>query len=110
MVFVGGDLGEVPVEGSSGEAPVEGCGGGVVAVLEGQQPVGQDVEVGEVLGLDNFSLHDGEEDLDLVQPGAWIGRCTSSAVGQAVLIRSTDRAPLCEEPLSTTQNTRRALA
>ena len=41
---------------------------------------------------------------------ACTGRCTNSAVGQAVCIRSTEAAPACEEPLSTTQNTRRAEA
>ena len=32
------------------------------------------------------------------------------AVGHAVCMRSIERAPLCDEPLSTTQNTRRAEA
>lgn len=41
---------------------------------------------------------------------ACTGRCTNSQVGQASRIRSTERAPLCEEPLSTTQNTRFAEA
>jgi hypothetical protein len=41
---------------------------------------------------------------------AWIGRCTSVAVGQAVLMRSTEACPAWLEPLSTIQNTRRAEA
>jgi hypothetical protein len=41
---------------------------------------------------------------------AWTGRCTRQAVGQAARMRSTERAPLCEAPLSTIQKTRAALA
>src|SRR5215212_4557901 len=41
---------------------------------------------------------------------AWTGRCTSCAVGHAFLIRVTEARPRCEDPLSTIQNTRSALA
>jgi len=41
---------------------------------------------------------------------AWTGRCASVAVGQEARIRSIERCPLWEEPLSTTQNTRLAEA
>ena len=41
---------------------------------------------------------------------AWTGRCTSWAVGHAWRIRSIERCPAWEEPLSTIQNTRRAEA
>jgi hypothetical protein len=41
---------------------------------------------------------------------ACTGRCTSCAVGQAERIRSIERCPAWLEPLSTTQNTRLALA
>jgi hypothetical protein len=47
---------------------LKGPGGVVVAVLEGGQPVLHLVQVGEVVGRDDFALHDGEEDLHLVQP------------------------------------------
>src|SRR4051794_961843 len=47
--FVDGEPLEQPVERLAGVAPVEGFGGGVVALLEGQQPCGELVEVGEVL-------------------------------------------------------------
>lgn len=40
----------------------------------------------------------------------WIARCIRQVVGQAACIRWMERAPLCEEPLSTTQDTRRAEA
>ena len=41
---------------------------------------------------------------------AWTGRCTSVVLGQAALIRAIEVRPACEEPLSTTQNTRLARA
>ena len=41
----------------------------VVAVLEGGKAVGDLVEVEKVVGVDDFALDDGEDDLDLVQPG-----------------------------------------
>ena len=41
---------------------------------------------------------------------ACTGRCTSCAVGRAFLIRLTEARPRCEDPLSTIQNTRSALA
>jgi hypothetical protein len=39
---------------------------------------------------------------------AWTGRWTSCAFGHAALIRSIERCPLCDEPLSTIQYTFRA--
>ena len=45
------------------------AGGGVVAGPETQQSVFERGEVGEVGGLDDLALHDGEVDLDLVEPG-----------------------------------------
>jgi hypothetical protein len=65
-------------------------------------------EVSEVRGLDDLALHHGE--VDPVEPDAWIGRWTSTTVGHAWRIRSTEACPAWEEPLSTTQNTRRAAA
>ncbi len=41
---------------------------------------------------------------------AWTGRCTRTAFGQAAAIRSMDAWPRWEDPLSATQNTRRAEA
>ena len=41
---------------------------------------------------------------------AWTGRWTRMAVGHAVRIRSIEARPAWEDPLSTTQNTRRAEA
>lgn len=93
-----GDALEEPVEVGAGESPVERCGGGVVAGVEGQHPFGECVEVGEVVGGEDLALD------------ACTGRCTSWAVGQAAVIRSIEVCPRCEVSLSTTQNTRSALA
>src|SRR5579871_1239401 len=48
------------------ESPVERLGGGVVAVLEGGETIGDLLEVRGVVGSDDFALDDGEDDLDLV--------------------------------------------
>jgi hypothetical protein len=45
-----------------GELPVERSGGGVVAVDEGEQGLGEFGCVGEVVGGDDFLLDDREED------------------------------------------------
>jgi hypothetical protein len=60
---VGGDAVEEPVEVGAGERPVERCGGGVVAILEGEYPFGEGVEIGQVVGGQHLALEDGEEDL-----------------------------------------------
>ena len=44
----------------AGEGPVEGGRGPVVAVLEGQDAVGEGVEIGEVDRADGFALQDRE--------------------------------------------------
>ncbi|WP_211265696.1 hypothetical protein [Actinacidiphila oryziradicis] len=64
--FVGGEAGQQVVEVVGGVLPLEGPGGGVVEVLEGQQPVFHVGEVVEVVGGDDFALYDGEVDLALV--------------------------------------------
>ncbi len=40
-----------------------------VAVFEGGESLRDLIEVGEVVGVDDLALHDGEVDLALVQPG-----------------------------------------
>jgi hypothetical protein len=42
--FMGGDAVEQLVEVGTGESPVEGLGGGVVAVSEGQHPLGEGIQ------------------------------------------------------------------
>ena len=107
---MGGQSVEVGVEVCLGVAPVERAGGGVVSGLEGKQPVFESGEVSEVGGLDDLALHDGEVDLDLVQPGRVDREVDEYGGGQASRIRSTDAWPAWEDPLSTTQNTLRAEA
>ena len=53
LVVVAAESGEVVVEIVSAVAPVERLCGGVVAVLEGEDPGGQVVEAGEVGGRAN---------------------------------------------------------
>jgi hypothetical protein len=79
---------------------------GVVAVLEVGQPLLDLVEVGEVVGCDDFPLHDGEVDLYLVRQEAWTGVWTMTAFGDRRASRSMAFCPRWEEPLSTIQNTR----
>ena len=72
-----------------GELPFEGFGRRVVADLESGEALLDDVEVGEVVGGQCFSLDDGEVDLYLVQPGSVdrgvdhdrVGKLFSEAVG-----------------------------
>jgi len=64
----------------------------------------------EVGWADCLALQDGEVDLDLVDQHACTRRWTKIAFGQVALTRSIERCPGCEEPFSTTQNTRLAKA
>ena len=45
-------------EVGTGELPFEGLGDGFVRGLEGEKPVGDFVEVGEVVGREHLPLHD----------------------------------------------------
>lgn len=56
-----------PAQVGSGEAPF-GWRCELVALLEGEQPVLNGVETGEVVGGDDLALDDAELDLDLVEP------------------------------------------
>ena len=101
---------EQVVEVVACESPVEGFGGLVVAGFERGDPVGEFVEAGGVVGGEQFALDNGEVDLYLVQP-----RCVDRvwimiAFGKASVRRAAAVQPRWEEPLSTIQNTRRALA
>ena len=57
---------------------------------------------------ENLALHDREIDLDWMEPTGLDGPCTSTRFGYRCYRCSTARAPRCDEPLSTIQNTRRA--
>jgi hypothetical protein len=104
------DAGEQVVEVGAGELPVERRAGGLPVVLEGDDAVGDGVEVVEVVGGQDLALDDREVDLDLVEPRCVDGQVHELAVGQALAIRSMEAWPRCEEPLSATKNTRRAEA
>ena len=52
------------------------------------------------MGFNDVALHDGEEDLDLVQPGCVDGQVDEFRVGQVSCIWSMERGPLCDEQLS----------
>ena len=47
---------------TSGEGPVEWCRGLVVAVLEGEDALGEGVEIGEVDWADGLAVQDREVD------------------------------------------------
>ena len=102
---MGGEAFEEFVECFAAEAPIKRDCCAVVTALEGQESFHKLGEVLEVLGFDDFALHDGEEDLDLVQPGCVDGQVDEFRVGQVSCMRSMERTPLCDEPLSTTQKT-----
>jgi hypothetical protein len=56
-------------------------GDGVVAVLEGGQPVLYLVKIGEVVGRHDLALHDGEEDFTWFNQEACTGVWTMTASG-----------------------------
>jgi len=56
------------VEVGAGERPVEWPGDGVVADLEGGEAVADLAEAGEVAGVEDFALDDGED--DYLEPGS----------------------------------------
>ena len=56
------------VEVGAGEFPLEGRGDGLIVVLETKQAILDISERGEVIGGEGLALHDGEVDLDLVEP------------------------------------------
>lgn len=57
----------------------------------------------------DLALGDREDDHDLVRPGGMDRQVDRRDVREGLLHRSIERLPLCEEPLSTTKWTRRAL-
>jgi hypothetical protein len=107
---LGGDPVEESFEVVTVESPVEGPCGVVVASLEGGELFGQLLGTGDVVRCEQLALDDREVDLDLVQPGACTGVWTMTAFGKASRGRAAAVQPRWEDPLSTTQNTRRAVA
>ena len=64
MFELGKQLGEI----GFGVHPGKGLGGGFPVVLKFEEALGELAKAGEVVGRENFSLDDGEVDLDLIQP------------------------------------------
>ena len=64
----GVDLFDEMVEVGAAEFPLEGLGDGLLVVLEPKQTVLDVSARGEVVWGQNLPLHDGEVDLDLVEP------------------------------------------
>jgi len=60
---VGVDAVQQVVEVGAGELPAERSGDGVVEGLECGEAAGDLVQVGEVAGVEDFALDDGEVDL-----------------------------------------------
>jgi hypothetical protein len=110
FLFVSLDPGHQVLEVGRGELPSEGPGGRVVAALEDGESVFDLVKAGEVVRCEDLALDDREVDLHLFNQEAWIGVWTMTAFGNRAVRRSIEAWPRCEEPLSTTQNTRFAEA
>ena len=90
------------------EFPLKGFGGRVVADLEAVEALLDDVEVGEVVRRQCFSLDDREVDLDLVEPGRVDRGVHQNRVGELFGEPVDGLLSRWDEPLSTTQNTRSA--
>jgi hypothetical protein len=87
---VGGEAVEEVVEIFLGVTPGEWPGGEVVAVLEGFQPGLYVGEVVEVVGSNDFALHDREVDFALVEPGG-VCRGVDQGRGGPRLAHAVDR-------------------
>ena len=84
--------------------------GVLLATLKGRQPPRHLPQIGEVVGSEHLALHHRQVELDLVQPGRMDRQADQVRVRPA-RGETVDRSwPRWLEPLSTTQNTRRAVA
>jgi hypothetical protein len=72
---------EEGVEVLPGEAPLERLGGGLVVILEAEEAVLESGERVEVVWCEGLSLHDGEVNLDLVEPAGVDGCVDHDQVG-----------------------------
>ena len=66
---VGVDAVQQVAEVGAGVFPVKRPGDGVVAGLERGEAAADLIQVGEVVGGEDFALDDGEVDFRLIQPG-----------------------------------------
>lgn len=103
------DPGEQVIEVGSGEFPLEGSGGGVVGCSKSASRCSMWSRLVKSWG-DEFALDDGEVNLDLIEPGCVHRGVHLTALGKRVASRSMAALTRCEEPLSTIQKTRLALA
>ncbi len=92
----------------AGELPLERHGGGLVAVLKGEEARLNLGQRGEVIGREDFALDDGEVDFDLVEPRGMNGQVQQAELGPVALQAVMDAWPRWQLPLSTTQKTRSA--
>ena len=107
---MGVETGAELVEIVTPEGPVERHGPLVVARLERGESFADLVEGGEVVGFDDFALHDRKVDLALVQPGG-VDREMDQMQRRPRCFESPDRClPAVAGTLSTIQNTRFAEA
>ncbi len=73
--------GEKAAEVRARELPLEWFGDGLVVALKIQQSFGHRVEIGEVVGREDFALHNRKVDLDLIQPTGVDGAGTNTRCG-----------------------------
>ncbi len=92
------------------ELPFKGLRRLLVELLEVVEALGYGSQLGEVVGGEHLAIHDGEVDLDLVEPGGVDRAVQQAEVAMAGMQRCTDATPRCEDPLSTIQKTSRAVA
>ena len=59
---------EQSVQVGTGEFPFERLRDAFIVALEARQPLSDRFQAGEIVRREHFSLHDGEVDLDLVEP------------------------------------------
>jgi hypothetical protein len=103
---VGGQLGEEGREIGFGELPFERFGRRFPVVLEVDQAFRQFVQAGEVVRGEDFSLHDGEVNLDLIEPTR-MDRSMNKRQAREQVLESRDgslapvRTPIVDDPKDT---------
>src|SRR5215207_7929548 len=88
-----GESREEPVKIMAGELPGKRLGDSLVTLLEGEQALGQNVEVGEVVGAQDLALNYREVDLDLVEPGGVYWEVDEPQIGPGTLKALHRRLP-----------------
>jgi hypothetical protein len=105
-----GKGGQHAPEVGAGEAPLERRGDRAVALAEGEQGGLERGERGPLVRIEDLALEDAEVELDLVEPGR-VERGVDDPDRRPPLAEASSvLGPRWLLPLSTIQNTRRALA